>query len=65
MAGDADKEYTDGGNMRAPARRILVAWVLKAWNKLDTERVKNSFKMCVTLFEHAPEVNVVVAVTSF
>ena len=47
MAGDADKEYTDGGNMRAPARCILVAWVLKAWNKLDTERVKNSFKMCV------------------
>jgi hypothetical protein len=23
------------------------AWVLKAWNKLDTERVKNSLKVCV------------------
>ena len=28
MAGDLDKEYTAGRNMRAPARRILVAWVL-------------------------------------
>ena len=44
---DVDKEYTAGGNMRAPARRILVAWVLKAWNKLDMERVKNSLKVCV------------------
>ena len=47
MAGDAGKEYTAGGNKRAPARRILVAWVLKAWNKLDTERVKNFLKVCV------------------
>ena len=43
---DVDKEYTAGGNMRAPARRI--AWVLKAWNKLDTERVKKLLKsVCV------------------
>ncbi|XP_059360635.1 uncharacterized protein LOC132098591 [Carassius carassius] len=27
MAGDVDKEYTAGGNMRAPARRLLVSWV--------------------------------------
>ncbi|KAL7382466.1 hypothetical protein ABVT39_022965 [Epinephelus coioides] len=40
MAGDADKTYTAGGNMRAPARRLLVAWVLKAWEELDTEVVK-------------------------
>ena len=45
MAGDVDKEYTDGGNIRTPASHILGAWVLKA----DTEWVKNSFKMCVTL----------------
>ena len=44
MAGDADKEYTAGGNMRAPARHILVAWMLKAWNKLETERVNNTLK---------------------
>ena len=47
MAGDADKEYTDRRNMRAPAQRILVAWVLKVSNKL-VKWVKNSnFKMCV------------------
>ncbi|ROJ57631.1 Synaptonemal complex protein SC65 [Anabarilius grahami] len=45
MAGDVGKEYTAGGNMRAPARRLLVSWVLQAWEKLDTERLKNSFKM--------------------
>ncbi len=47
MAGDADKEYTVRGNLRAPARHLLVAWVLKAWDKLDTELVKNSFEGCV------------------
>ncbi|ROJ25353.1 Pogo transposable element with KRAB domain [Anabarilius grahami] len=46
MAGDVDKEYTAGGNMRAPARRLLVSWVLQAWEKLDMERLKNSFKVC-------------------
>ncbi|GAA6077977.1 zinc finger protein 540-like [Tachysurus ichikawai] len=46
MAGDVDKEYTAGGNMRAPNRRLLVSWVLQAWEKLDTERLKNSFKVC-------------------
>ena len=48
MAGDADKEHTDGGNMRAPAHRILGAWVLKALNKLDMERVKKLLQgVCV------------------
>ncbi|KAK0134673.1 TBC1 domain family member 13 [Merluccius polli] len=46
MAGVSDKEYTTGGNMRAPARRLLVAWVLKAWDQLDAALVKNSFKVC-------------------
>ncbi|XP_067283792.1 uncharacterized protein [Pseudorasbora parva] len=46
MAGDVDKEYMAGGYMRAPARRSLVSWVLQAWEKLDTERLKNSFKVC-------------------
>ncbi|GAA6106496.1 zinc finger protein 540-like [Tachysurus ichikawai] len=32
--------------MRAPARRLLVSWILQAWEKLDTERLKNSFKVC-------------------
>ncbi|CAL8316823.1 unnamed protein product [Gadus morhua 'NCC'] len=45
---DVDKEYTAGGNMRAPARRI-VAWVLKAWNKLDTERMAVDISKTVVL----------------
>lgn len=49
MAGNVDKTYTAGGNLRAPARRLLVAWVLKAWEELDTELVKKSFKVSVCL----------------
>ncbi|KAJ8397484.1 hypothetical protein AAFF_G00437600 [Aldrovandia affinis] len=46
MAGDADKEYTAGGNVRPPLRHLLVDWVLSAWGKLDGELVKRSFKVC-------------------
>lgn len=46
MAGDADKEYTTGGNLKAPARRLLVDWVVAAWNKLDVDMIKKSFKVC-------------------
>ena len=37
--------------MRAPGHRLLVAWVLKAWEELDMELVKKSFKVifCVSL----------------
>lgn len=45
MAEDTDKEYTAGGKLRAPARRLLVKWVLSAWGKLDVEQVKKSFKV--------------------
>ena len=38
-AGGEDQEYTDK-NRRAPARSRLGARVLKAWNKLDMERVE-------------------------
>ena len=40
MAGNVDETYTAGGNLRAPARRLLVAWVLKAREELDTELVR-------------------------
>ncbi len=45
MAGDTDKEYTAGGNLKAPAHHLLVKWVLSAWDKLDVEQVKKSFKV--------------------
>ncbi len=45
MAGDTDKTFTKSGNLRAPSRRLLVDWVLKAWNALDRDTVINSFKV--------------------
>ncbi|ROL53945.1 Pogo transposable element with KRAB domain [Anabarilius grahami] len=44
MAGDADKEYTAGGNLKAPTRRLLVDWVVAAWD--DVDMIKKSFKVC-------------------
>ncbi|KAJ8283220.1 hypothetical protein COCON_G00020700 [Conger conger] len=46
MAGDADKEYTAGGYLKAPARHLLVDWVVAAWEKLDKEMIRKSFKVC-------------------
>ncbi len=46
MAGDADKEYTAGGLLNVPARRLLVDWVVAAWNKLDKDLIRESFKVC-------------------
>ncbi|KAG7255433.1 hypothetical protein CRUP_038017 [Coryphaenoides rupestris] len=47
MAGDADKQYTaGGGNLKAPARRLLVDWVIAAWDKLDKDLIRKSFKVC-------------------
>uniref|UniRef100_A0A8C6KRG3 HTH CENPB-type domain-containing protein n=1 Tax=Nothobranchius furzeri TaxID=105023 RepID=A0A8C6KRG3_NOTFU len=46
MSGDTNKQYTSGGNLKAPSRRLLVDWVLAAWDKLDTELVIKSFKVC-------------------
>ena len=46
MAGDSEKEYTAGGNRRAPASHLLVDWVVAAWEKLDKDMIRNSFKVC-------------------
>lgn len=46
MAGDADKQYTSGGNLKAPSRRLLVDWVLAAWDKRDKDLIIKSFKVC-------------------
>ncbi|XP_044043446.1 uncharacterized protein LOC122871912 [Siniperca chuatsi] len=45
-AGDADKEYTAAGKLKAPARRLLVDWVVAAWDKLDQDMIRESFKVC-------------------
>ncbi|KAL7382417.1 hypothetical protein ABVT39_021878 [Epinephelus coioides] len=46
MAGDYQKEYTAGGDLKPPARRLLVDWVVTAWDKLDTDMIRESFKVC-------------------
>ncbi|XP_033493159.2 uncharacterized protein LOC117263673 [Epinephelus lanceolatus] len=46
MAGDYQKEYTAGGDLKPPARRLLVDWVVAAWDKLDTDMIRESFKVC-------------------
>ncbi len=46
MAGDADKEYTDRGYLKIPARRLLVDWVVAAWDKMDKDLIRESFRVC-------------------
>ncbi|XP_051246668.1 zinc finger and SCAN domain-containing protein 12 [Dicentrarchus labrax] len=46
LAGDTDKEYTAGGYLKAPARHLLVDWVVAAWDNLDEDLIRESFKVC-------------------
>lgn len=36
--------FTAAGNIRAPARREIVQWILAAWDGLDKTMIVNSFK---------------------
>ena len=38
--------FTAAGNMRAPPRRVIVQWILEAWNDLDKVVIVNFFKSC-------------------
>ena len=40
MAGEAHS-FTAAGNMRAPARRKTVKWILAAWDGLDKTMINN------------------------
>lgn len=44
LASDQDKEFTTGGNLKAPNKRLIVEWVLKSWNELPKELISRSFK---------------------
>ena len=46
MAGDEDKEYTSGGNLKAPSFKLVLQWVKAAWDGIDQELIKKSFKVC-------------------
>ena len=38
--------FTAAGNMRAPACRDIVQWIIEAWDSLDRELLINSFRSC-------------------
>jgi len=46
MAGDEDKEYTASGNLKAPSFKVVLEWVNIAWDSVDQELIKKSFKVC-------------------
>lgn len=41
-----EKTYTRGGNVRAPSKLQCLEWVKKAWEDIDVDVIKNSFKYC-------------------
>lgn len=44
-AGDTE-DCTARGSLKAPARRLLVDWVVAAWDRLDDGLIRKSFKVC-------------------
>ena len=40
------QEYTEAGNTRPTARKMIVEWVLNAWSQLYTDMILKSFKAC-------------------
>ena len=43
---EGSQEFTAQGNMKAPPRRVIVEWILEAWNSLSKDVIKSSFKRC-------------------
>lgn len=39
-------EETDCGNLKPPPRREVVQWILKSWEKLSKEMIRDSFVSC-------------------
>lgn len=46
MSGSEQKEYTRGGNLKAPSKALLLQWILNAWKELPTAMIIKSFKAC-------------------
>lgn len=40
------REYTKGGNPRAPSMNVYLNWIVKAWNNIPKEAIADSFKVC-------------------
>ena len=43
---EGEKEYTRGGDMKAPTKHVLASWVKKAWEPISTDLITKSFKFC-------------------
>lgn len=41
-----EKTYTRAGNVRAPSKLQCLEWVKKAWEAVEVEVIKNSFRSC-------------------
>ena len=39
-------QLTEVGNMKSPTWKIIVEWIIKAWEKLDSELIVKSFITC-------------------
>ena len=39
-------KYTDGGNMKAVPRKLVVQWVIKSWQDISNETLAKSMKLC-------------------
>jgi len=46
MAGDEGKEFTKGGNLKAPSFERMLSWVKVAWQSIDEQLIKKSFIVC-------------------
>ena len=46
MAANDNKEFTKGGNLKAPSFELMLSWVKASWDSIDTELVKKSFIVC-------------------
>jgi len=46
IAGDENKEFTKGGNLKAPSFEIMLSWVKVAWYSIDVQLIKKSFVVC-------------------
>jgi hypothetical protein len=39
-------EYTRAGNIKKPSIRLMFEWILKAWNQISEESIRQGLKKC-------------------
>jgi len=43
---DAIKDYTPSGKIKRPAYSLVANWIKEAWDSVDTNMIRRSFKCC-------------------